>query len=64
MDHVVLKTINEKLDVDITGNKIDRSDRIVRQKSGLRPRTTIVNLTRYNTRKKVFASKKVKSNKC
>ena len=50
--------INEKLDVDITENKIDRSHRIDRKKDGQRPRPTIVKLSRYNTRKKDFTSKK------
>ena len=57
-DDLFLKTINEKLDVDITGNEIDRSHRIGRQKDERRPRPIIVKLTRYNTRKKVFASKR------
>ena len=58
MDDIVLKTINEKLDVAITENEIDRSHRIGRKKGGQRPRPIIVKLTRYNTRKKVFASKR------
>ena len=57
-DGLVLKTINEKLDVDITENEIDRSHRIGMKKNGQRPRPIIVKLTRYNTRKKVFASKR------
>ena len=57
-DDLVLKTINEKLDVDIAEKEIDRSRRIGREKDGLRPKPVIVKLTRYNTRKKVFASKR------
>ena len=56
-DGLVPKTINEKLDVDITENEINRSHRIGRKKDRQRPRPIIVKLTRYNTRKKVFASK-------
>ena len=58
MDDLVHKTINEKLDVDVAENKIDRSNRIGRKKDGQRPRPIIVKLLRYNTRKKVFASKR------
>ena len=58
MDDLALKTINEKLDVDITENEIDWSHRIGRKKDGQRPRPVIVKLTRYNTRKKVFANKR------
>ena len=57
-DDLVLKAINEKLDVEITENEIDRSHRIGRKKDGQKPRPIIVKLTRYNTRKKVFASKR------
>ena len=57
-DNLVLKTINKKLDVDITENEIDKSHRIGRKKDGQRPTPIIVKLTRYNTRKKVFASKR------
>ena len=53
-DDLVLKSIYEKLGVDITENEIDRSHRIGRKKDGQRPRPIIVKLTRYNTRKKVF----------
>ena len=52
-DNLVLQTINEKLDVDI-----DRSHRIGRKKDEQRSKPTIVKLTRYNTRKNVFARKK------
>ena len=48
--------MNEKLDVDIRENEIDRSHRIGRKKDGQRPRPIIVKLTRYNTRRKVFAN--------
>ena len=57
-DNLVLKTINEKLDVEITENEIDRPHRIGRKQDGQKPRPIIVKLTRYNTRKKVFASKR------
>ena len=57
-DNLVLKTMNEKLDVDIRENEIDRSHRIGRKKDGQRPRPIIVKLTRYNTRRKVFVSKR------
>ena len=50
--------INEKLDVDIPENEIDSSHRIDRKKDGQRPRPAIVKLTKYNSRKKVFATKK------
>ena len=55
-DDLVLKTINDRLDLDIAENEIDRSHRIGRKKDGQRPRPIIVKLTRYNTRKKVFGS--------
>ena len=55
-DNLVRKT-NEKLDVDITENKVDRSHRIGRKKDGERPRPIIVKLTRYNTRKKFLQAK-------
>ena len=58
MDDLVLKMRNEKLDVEITENEIDRSRRIGRKKDGQKPRPIIVKLTRYNTREKVFASKR------
>ena len=57
-DDLVLKTINERLDANITENEMDRSHRIARKKGGQRPRPIIVKLTRHNTRKKVFASKR------
>ena len=57
-DDLVLKTINGKLDVEIMENEIDRSHRIGRKKDGQKPRPIIVKLTRSNTRKKVFASKR------
>ena len=57
-DDLLPKTTNEKLEVDITENEINRSHRIGREKDGQRPRPIIVKLTRYNTRKKVFASKR------
>ena len=57
-DDLVLGAINERLDVDITENKIDRSDRIGRKKDGQRTRPIIVKLTRYNPRKNAFASKR------
>ena len=52
-DNLVLKTINEKLDVDITENAVDLSDGIDRKKGGQRTRPIIIKLTRHNTRKKV-----------
>ena len=55
---LVLKTINENLDVKIPENEIDRSHRIGRKKNGQKPRPIIVKLTRYNTKKKAFASKR------
>ena len=58
MDDLVHKTINEKLDVDVAENKIDRSNRIGRKKDGQRPRPIIVKLPRYDSRKKVHASKR------
>ena len=57
-DNLILQTINEKLDIDITEKEIDRSHRIGRKKDGQRPRPIIVKSTRYNTRKKVFTSKR------
>ena len=57
-DDLVLKTINEKLDVNITESEIDRSHSIVTKKDGRRPRPIIVKLMSYNTREKVFASKR------
>ena len=58
MDSLVLKTINKKLDVDTVENEIDRSHRIGRKNDGQRPRPIVVTSTRYNTRKRVFASKR------
>ena len=55
---LVIKTINEKLDADIAEDEMGRSHGIGRKKDGQRPRPIIVKLTRYNTRKKVFASKR------
>ena len=52
MDDLVLKMVNEKVDVNIAENEIDRSYRIGRTKDGQRPRPIIVKLTKYNTRKK------------
>ena len=57
-DDLVLKTINERLDLNIIKNEIDGSRRIGRKKNGQRSRPIIVKLTRCNTRKKVFASKR------
>ena len=54
MDDLALKTINDKLDVKMTENEINRSHRIGRKKDRQRPRSIIVKLTRYNTRKKRF----------
>ena len=48
-DDIVLKTINERLDVNIAENEIDRSHRICRKKDGQRPRPIIIKLRRYNT---------------
>ena len=48
-DGLVLKKINEKLDVEITENEIDRSHRIGRKKDGQKPRPIIAKITRYNT---------------
>ena len=50
---LVLKTINENLDIEIPENEIDRSHRIGRKKNGQKPRP-IVKLTRYNTKKKLL----------
>ena len=58
MDDLVLKTINEKQGVNITESETDRSHRIGREKDEQRLRPIIVKLTRHNTRKKVFASKR------
>ena len=57
-DDLVLRTINERLDIDMTENEIDRSHRTGRKKDGQRSRPIIVKLTRYNTRKKAFAKKR------
>ena len=57
-ENLVLKTINEKLDIEITENEIDRSHGIGRKKDEQRSKPIIVTLTRYNTRKKVFPSKR------
>ena len=56
-DDLVLKTMNEKLDVDVTEIGIDRSYRIGRKKDGQITRPIIVRLTRYSPRKNVFTSK-------
>ena len=50
--------MNKKLDINITENEIDRSHRICSKKGERRPRPIIVQLTRYNTRQKVFPSKR------
>ena len=57
-DDLVLKTINEKLDINITESEIDRSHSIGTKKDGRRPRPIIVKLMSYNTREKVFAGKR------
>ena len=57
-DDLVLKTINDKLDVNITEGEIDRSHGIDTKKDGRRPRPIIVKLMSYNTREKVFAGKR------
>ena len=55
-EDLVLKTINEKLDIEITENEIDRCHKVGKKKDGQKPRPIIIKLTRYNARKKVFAS--------
>ena len=57
-DDLVLKKIDKKLGVEITENEIDWSHRIGRKKDGQKPRPIIIKLTRYNTGKNVFASKR------
>ena len=53
-DGLILKTINEKLDVDLTENQIDRSHRFGRKNDRQGPCPVIAKLKRNNTRKKVF----------
>ena len=57
-DDLILKTINEKLDINNTESEIDRSHSIGTKKDGRRPRPIIVKLMSYNTTEKVFASKR------
>ena len=52
LDDLVLKMINEKLDLDNAEKEIDSSHRIGRKNDTKRPRPIIVKLTKYNARKK------------
>ena len=56
-DDLILKTINEKLDINNTESEIDRSHSIGTKKDGRRPRPIIVKLMSYNTTEKVLQVK-------
>lgn len=58
-DDLVVQFINEKLDLDVTENDIDRSHRIGRyDKNKKKVRPIIIKFARYNVRSKVFRDKK------
>ena len=58
-DDLVIETISMKMNIEISPADLDRTHRIGKKKAGqnkLRP--SIVKLSRYNVRKKVFSNKK------
>ena len=58
-DDISLRTINEHLEVELTGKELDRTYRFGNPKSGnKRPRPIIIKFALYNIRRKVFVNKK------
>ena len=59
-DEAVINVIQEKLNVELSRNDIDRSHRLIRQRSSTlaKPRPIIVKFARYNKRSEVFRMKK------
>ena len=58
-DDISLRTINERLELDLTEKELDRTHRTGNPKSGnKRQRPIIVKFIRYNIRRKVFVNKK------
>jgi len=60
-DELVMKTIKEKLNIDITTNDIDRSHRVGLRKPG-KPRQIIVKLVRHNKKVEILKNRKVLKN--
>ena len=59
-DDIIIKTIKDKMDVEITPESIDRTHRLgKKQQNTGRPRPIIVKFSTYNTRHKIFRNKKV-----
>ena len=52
-DDLVLETLNKKLHVELTLSDLDTSHRIGQKASSNKPRA-VIELVRYNTRKKIF----------
>ena len=58
-DNLIVDTLNEHLDVNISENDLDRTHRLGKKSANHgRPRPIIVKLARYNVRSKIFYSKK------
>ena len=63
-DELCIKAINEHLDLDINDSDIDRTHRIENPRNtDEKPRPIVIKLVRYNDRKNIFDSKKVKGKK-
>ena len=59
-DDIIIKTIKDKMDVEITPKSIDRTHRLgKKQQNTGRPRPIIVEFSTYNTRHEIFRNKKV-----
>ncbi|KAK3753059.1 hypothetical protein QZH41_005504 [Actinostola sp. cb2023] len=56
-DELVMKTIKEKLNIDITTNDLDRSHRVGLRKPG-KPRQIIVKLVRHNKKVEILKNRK------
>ena len=58
-DELVIKTLKEEMDEEISLEDIGRSHRLGKpKKSSSKPRPVIIKFTRYNIRNKIFQSKK------
>ena len=58
-DDIIIKTIKDTMDVEITPESIDRTHRLgKKQQNTGRPRPITVNFSTYNTRHKIFRNKK------
>ena len=58
-DLLAMETIDTKMNIKITDNDIDRTNRIGKPKNNGKPRPVIIKFVRYNVRKKIFSSKKL-----